>query len=491
MFSVKKEQICSFFCCLLLLRAVLLKHVVINRIKVIKMTHPDWVLKHKIPNSEIRCIRGRYYLYGITSVWCPEKKRTKKKTLKQIGVIDKEYGLIPTGMSRKGKIPKGESKIKNTSSLDTNFLDEFEKIKDPRSKRNKLYSIAEILLVTFLSVICGAEGWQDVENYGKSKINYLRRYLDYTNGIPSDDTIRRFFRSINVDNFKQIFCEWIKSLAKVVDAKVIAIDGKSNRRSYDANGKMLHMVSAFATEARIVLGQEKVAEKSNEIKAIPKLIDLLDVKGHIITIDAMGCQYKIANKIIKKEGDYIFSLKGNQESLSEDITLFFNTENHKKVISSCIDYDKGHGRIETRECFVCNDVQWLRDMHPHWSTINSIIKISAKRELKDKTTEESRYYISSIKDITPPIALKSVRQHWGIENSLHWTLDMSFNEDYSRIRKENAPQVMAIIKHIALNLLQRCKPKRQSIKGLRKICSWDDETLAMLISKGTCQDNFS
>jgi len=288
---------------------------------------------------------------------------------------------------------------------------------------------------------------------------------------------------VDPDHFKQIFSKWVDSLAKTVDAKVIAIDGKSNRRSYDGDGKMLHIVSAFATEARIVLGQEKISDKSNEIKAIPKLLDLFDVKKHIITIDAMGCQYAIANKIVKKEGDYIFSLKGNQEKLSDDVTLFFTETNHKKVILSNIDYDKGHGRIETRECFVCNDVQWLQDRHPRWQTINSIIRIDSTRELKNEITKESRYYISSIKNITPQVALKAIRQHWGIENTLHWTLDMSFNEDYSRIRKGNAPHVMAIIKHLALNLLQRYKSKRQSIRGLRKICSWDDLILDNLVSK--------
>lgn len=266
-------------------------------------------------------------------------------------MIDQEYGLIPTGMSRKGQVPKHESKIKDSAPLETNFLDQFESIDDPRLEKNQLYSVSEILLVTFLAVICGAEGWQDVENYGKAKINYLRNYIDYLNGIPSDDTIRRFFRAVDPDQFKQIFCRWIKSLANVVYAKVIAIDGKSSRRSYDVDEKMLHIVSAFATEARIVLGQEKISEKSNEITAIPKLLDLLDVKGHIITIDAMGCQYAIANKIVGKNGDYIFSLKGNQGDLSEDVTLFLTADKSKKILSSCIDYDKGHGRIETRECF--------------------------------------------------------------------------------------------------------------------------------------------
>lgn len=449
------------------------------------MAHPDWVLKHKIPNSEIRNFNGKYRLYAITSVWCPEKKRTKKVTLKQIGVIDQELGLIPTGMSRRGRVPKGASKLKDDLPLETNFLDSFKEIEDPRLERNRLYTIAEILLVTFLAVICGAEGWQDVENYGKSKLVYLRQYLDYRNGIPSDDTIRRFFRAINPEQFKEIFCTWVRSIALSVGATVIAIDGKANRRSFEGDGPMLHMVSAFATEARVVLAQEKVSDKSNEITAIPKLLDLLDVKGHIITIDAMGCQYAIANKIVAKGGDYIFSLKGNQGALSEDVELFLNTPRYQNT--HCTDYDKGHGRLETRKCFVATDLAWLRERHPNWKTIHSIIRIDSTREVTvrgaKKFTEESRYYISSLQNPKPEAALQAVRDHWGIENTLHWILDMSFNEDYSRIRKENAPQVMAIIRHVALNLLQRGKLKRQSIKGMRKICSWDDETLTDIVSK--------
>lgn len=459
------------------------------------MAHPDWVLKHKIPGSEIRCVRGKYYLYGYTTVWSKEKKRAQKKTTKQIGVITEEFGLIPTGMSRKGKVPKGESKLKVDFPLETNFLDQFEKIEDPRLERNQLYSVSEILLVTFLAVICGAEGWQDVENYGKSKINYLRRYLDYSNGIPSDDTIRRFFRSINPEPFKEIFCTWVRSIASVIGASVIAIDGKSNRRTFDGEGNMLHMVSAFATEARVVLAQEKVADKSNEITAIPKLLELLDVRGHIVTIDAMGCQQAIANKIVSKEGDYIFSLKGNQGSLREDVELFLNAPRQQNSVLTHVEYDKGHGRFETRTCLVSHDVQWLHERHENWKSIQSIIKIDSVRVVtekgKKKTTEETRYYISSLKNPTAETALKAIRDHWGIENTLHWILDMSFNEDYSRIRKANAPEIMAIIRHVALNLLQRGKLKRQSIKGMRKICSWDDLILAELIAKHGGQANSS
>ena len=243
---------------------------------------------------------------------------------------------------------------------------------------------------------------------------------------------------------------------------------------------MLHMISAFSTEARIVLGQEKVSDKSNEITAIPKMLDWLDVKGHIITIDAMGCQHAIATQILKREGDYIFSLKGNQETLARDVQLYFEDPLLTKP-TSFVDYDKGHGRIETRECWVVTDVKWLHDSHPKWSTIKSLIKIESTRELKGKISKETRYYMSSL-TLPPEKILKAIRWHWGIENSLHWILDMSFNEDYSRIRKENAPHIMAIFRHVALNLLQAAKKERQSIKGLRKLCGWDESTLQSVIS---------
>ena len=438
----------------------------------------------KTKNTELRLIRGRYYLYNITSKWDPVKKRPKKITLGAVGTITEEHGLIPVGMSRKGRVPEGALKIKDDPKFETSFMDTFETLEDPRAQRNQLYSVFEILLVTFLAVICGAEGWQDIENYGKAKIQYLRRYCEFRNGIPSDDTFRRFFRSINVEQFKEMFRLWVQSLARTVGAKVIAIDGKSSRRSYDGEDKMLHMVSAYASEARIVLGQEKVSEKSNEITAIPKMLTWLDVKGHIVTIDAMGCQYKIADQILRQEGDYIFSLKGNQANLAKDVELYFADPAHSHELASYTEYDKGHGRLETRHCLVSHDVKWLREMNPRWKSINSIIQIQSRREFKkDKTTEETRYYVSSLKDSSPEQTLKAIRIHWGIENSLHWILDMSFNEDYSRIRKENAPQVMAIIRHFALNLLQQYKPKRQSIRGFRKICSWDDHSLDQLISK--------
>lgn len=336
--------------------------------------------------------------------------------------------------------------------------------------------------LALVAVLCGAEGWTDIEEFGKRKLGLLRRFFDYKNGVPSDDTIRRFFRALNPDTFMKLFREWITKLVATVGSKVIAIDGKTSRRSFDKNQNALHTVSAFATEARIVLGQEKVADKSNEITAIPKLLEWLDISGRIITIDAMGCQYKIANQIIKQGGDYVFALKANQETLFEDVKLFFKSPGELK---SHTDYDKGHGRIEIRAIQVANDVEWLRNMHPNWQTIKSIIKLDSTREIGDKKTEETRYYISSL-DVSAEATLKTIRIHWEVENCLHWILDMSFGEDYSRIRKSNAPYIMTILRHMVCNVLQKAKQTdkdlaRKSIKGLRKACGWDDELLTKIL----------
>lgn len=370
------------------------------------------------------------------------------------------------------------------SAAENNFLDIFEGLDDPRSTRNRLYTMSEILLTTVCAAICGAESWEDVEDFGSAKIDYLRQLLPYKNGIPSDDTFRRFFRALDPDKFQELFRAWVKNIHPMIEEKVIAIDGKSARHSFASDKPMLHMISAYATEARIVLAQEKVTEKSNEITAIPALLEWLDLKNNIVTIDAMGCQYGIADHILKKEGNYIFSLKGNQSSLHDDVKTYLQDQEILKTLNPHEDYDKGHGRIETRTCWVRHDVGWLRERHPHWTSIKSIIRIDSKREIKGKITSETRYYISSLAT-TPQKVLAAIRSHWAIENNLHWVLDMSFNEDQSRIRKHNAPQIMAIIRHIALNLLQLTKDqmKRQSIKRLRKMAGWNDLTLSTILTQ--------
>ncbi len=363
------------------------------------------------------------------------------------------------------------------------FLDHFGSLADPRSVRNKIYPVDEILLTTLCAAIAGAEGWQDVEDFGNIKLDFLRALLPYKNGIPSDDTFRRFFRALNPEHFQTLFRDWTATVfTKKLDAQVIAIDGKAARHSFDNGQKMLHMVSAFASEARLVLGQQKVDEKSNEITAIPDVLKWLNLKGSTVTIDAMGCQHEIGKQIVEQGGDYIFSLKGNQGSLHEDVKLFLTDKTEQLMYQE--DWDKGHGRIECRTCYLTHKVEWTHQRHPHWKTIKSLIRIDARRESKGKITEETRYYIASAAE-TPQSALRKIRSHWAIENSLHWVLDMTFGEDQSRIRKGNAPHCMAIIRHMAQNLLQNTKNQmpRQSIKRLRKMAGWENNFLLKILSQ--------
>lgn len=359
------------------------------------------------------------------------------------------------------------------------FLDHFEDFPDHRIDRKKLYTVQEILIVALCGTICGCEGWEDLEDYGKTKLAFLKRFAPFENGAPSDDTLRRFFRAVDPQEFKKRFVRWTESLCSVL-GKVIAIDGKTARRSFDKHEdlKPLHMVSAFVSEARIVLGQQKTGEKSNEITAIPELLEWLDVRGAIVTIDAMGCQKAIAEKIVDKGGDYIFGLKGNQGNLNDDVRVFFEKTDG---LSSFQDKDWGHGRAETRTCYASNDVRWLIERNPGWKGLSTIIMIESEREEKGEKSFERRFYISS-HHADPEKLLRAIRLHWGVENTLHWILDMSFGEDQSRIRKGNAPENMAIIRHTALNMLQQVKQKRQSIKRLRKLAGWENSVLERILS---------
>lgn len=362
------------------------------------------------------------------------------------------------------------------------FLDFFQDLPDPRINRKKLYSVDEILLLTLAAVVCAAEDWEDIELYGKQKLDYLRRFLPYANGIPSDDTLRRFFRRINPQEFQKRFAAWAENLKTNVQ-KLISIDGKVSRHSFDGDKSPLHTVSAFASEARLVLAQTKVSDKSNEIKAIPELLELLDINGAIVTIDAMGCQREIVEQIIKSKADYVLSLKGNQGTLHQDIKLIFSDDGLLKEldISKGQTVDGGHGRIETRTCRALKIPEALSRAH-QWPGLKTIIEIDSIREHKDHCTREKRYYIASLEKDASALA-HIIRSHWSIENSLHWILDVSFNDDASRIRKGNAPQNIGIIKHAALNMLQQNKQKRESIKGLRKAAGWNDERLTSIIQQ--------
>ena len=369
--------------------------------------------------------------------------------------------------------------------MEAGFLDEFKALEDPRIERKKLHPMEEILFATICGVLCGSESWEALEIFGQVKIDFLREYFPYEHGCASDDTFRRFFRALAPDSFQECFVAWMKRFQIELSKGVIALDGKTSRRTFDGDGNPLHLVSAFASEARMVLAQQKVPTKSNEITALKEILNWLDLRGSVVTIDAMGCQTEIANQIVENGGDYVLALKGNQGTLQEDVKTFFEVElkqsTPKLETFSCT--EKGHGRIESRTCHVSMDVEWLTERHPHWSTITGIACIQSERILKDKTTHETRWYITS-KASSAETILHNVRSHWSVENSLHWVLDMTFGDDQSRIRKDNSPLNMAIIKHIALNICRQNKAKRQSVKQLRMVAGWNDQTLHTLVKAG-------
>jgi predicted transposase YbfD/YdcC len=366
------------------------------------------------------------------------------------------------------------------------FASHFSRLKDPRIKRKKLYPLLEILFVVLCGTICGAESWRDFVLFGKEKIDFLRQYFPFANGIPSKDTFARLFAVLDPETFKSCFIEWVKSFQETLK-DIIAIDGKTLCNSIDALNDVpaIHMVSAFATGARLVLAQQKVNDKSNEITAIPLLLDLLSLKGNTITIDAMGCQKSIAEKIHEKEADYVLALKGNQGSLNEDVQLFLETEAAKKSGSAIEDkyeeVDKGHGRIETRKCLVTSQIDWL-EQKSQWPGLKTIAMIEETRQIGDEISFERRFFISTLSADAKQIAL-AVRAHWLIENALHWTLDVVFNEDNSRVRKKNAGQNMALIRHIVFNMLGNAKKsfKDVGLKALRKKAAWGNSTLDLIL----------
>lgn len=362
------------------------------------------------------------------------------------------------------------------------FLDHFGALEDEREAYKVWHPVPEILLVTLCGVLAGAEGWEDIEDYGESKLELLRSMLPFTQGIPSDDTLRRFFRAICPKRFAEIFADFVRDLLPQTADRLIAIDGKTSRRSKDGARRALHLVSAFATEARLVLAQTATSEKSNEITVIPELLQLLDLRGATVSIDAMGCQREIAQQITDGGGDYLLGLKGNQGTLHDDVRLFFEQPppGGDYALASWEEHDKGHGRIESRRCDITARIDWLQEQHA-WPGLRSIARITATRCVGAGVSTESRYYLTSLSP-DPKRILENTRSHWAIENTLHWTLDMSFGDDACRIRKDNAPLALATIRHVALNLLQAAKHKRESIKRLRKKAGWDNAILKRILN---------
>ena len=355
----------------------------------------------------------------------------------------------------------------------------FSNLTDPRVERTKDHLLDDIIFIAIASVICGAESWNDMENYGKSKEPWLNGFLQLPNGIPSHDTFNRVFSTLDPEELETCFLDWVKSVAQITKGEVVSIDGKSIRGSKEKGSKsIVHMVSAWANANHMVLGQVKVDEKSNEITAIPKLLEVLVLEGCIVTIDAMGCQKEIAKKIIKKGADYILAVKGNQGSLEEGAK---DTLKFAKPFDEDEHLDSGHGRIETRKCYLYNDFSHI-DEPSKWKDLKAIVKIKAERYIKStgQTQKETRLYITSCKG-SAKVINSAIRAHWGVENSLHWVLDVSFGEDASRKRDGHSAQNFSILNRIALNLVKNEHSKKRSVKGKRLDAGWDNDYLLKIM----------
>ena len=370
------------------------------------------------------------------------------------------------------------------------LITNFSILKDPRIDRTKRYPLIEIIFLVISATISGCDGWKAIRDFGVIKLEWLRKFLPYKEGIPVDDTIARVMRRINTKQFRDCFIKWMKYVSKKTDNDIIAIDGKTLRGSYDNGSEKaaIHMVSAWSTANGLVLGQEKTSEKSNEITAIPKLLEILDLKGCIVSIDAMGCQTEIAKQIIKKSADYILALKGNQGNLFADVSSFFNAafaNNFKDIEHNFYEeFDYGHGRIETRKCWVVNPNKFKGCFLNlgKWCNLQGIIMVKSKRELKDKITEDTRFYITSHK-ANAKFFSEAIRKHWQVENSLHWTLDVSMKEDSSRIRIGASPENYSTIRHIALNIIRSDKSIKGSVKSKMNIAALDDDFRTSLINQ--------
>jgi predicted transposase YbfD/YdcC len=369
------------------------------------------------------------------------------------------------------------------------IADHFANIEDPRVERTREHALIDIMVIAICAVICGANHWTEVELFGQAKKKWFQTFLKLANGIPSHDTFGRVFASLDPKQFQASFLNWIQSVSQLLPAEVVAIDGKVIRRSHDRGiGKeAIHMVSAWATANRIVLGQRKVAEKSNEITAIPELLQALALSGCIVTIDAMGCQTEIVQTIIEQGADYVLALKGNQGNLSQDVQEAF-AYGHKTNFEQVIhDYHKtvgkGHGRLEIRECWTMPVAEWCEHIRhvEAWANWQTMVMVKSQRQSEGETTEETRFFISSLGSNAQEL-LAAVRTHWEIENGLHWVLDVAFREDESRIRKGFGQENFALLRHIALNLLKQDKSTKVGIKSKRLKAGWDETYLLSLLT---------
>jgi predicted transposase YbfD/YdcC len=359
------------------------------------------------------------------------------------------------------------------------FIACFEGLQDPRTGNAGLHDLHELLFIALCTVLSGGQGATDMARFAAAKEPFLRGFLKLESGLPSHDTFSRLFRLLDPEQFRLVFQRFMARFSETVQG-VVAIDGKVLRRSFDraSNKSALHMVSAWGCEQQMVLGQIATDAKSNEITAVPKLLEMLSLKDTIVTVDALNCQREIAQKIIDRGGDYALALKGNQGTLHDDVVTYFNDPASKtSTAKPAVEGD--HGRIETRTATVSTDIEWLQDNH-QWPGLAAIGKVDRTRETKGKTTSETAYYLFSA-PLSPERGNEVVRSHWGVENRLHWRLDVTMNEDQDRTRLDNGPHNLAVLRHMALNVMQKDKSKN-SLRGKFMRAGWDDRYMVQLLA---------
>jgi predicted transposase YbfD/YdcC len=373
---------------------------------------------------------------------------------------------------------------------DASLVSHFAELTDPRIDRTRLHDLLDIVAIAICAVVAGADSWDDIEDFGHAKHAWLKTFLALPNGIPSHDTFRRVFERLDPDEFQRCFLRWVEALHEATERRVVAIDGKSLRRSFDrAKGKSaLHLVHAWATANHLLLGQVAVDEKSNEITAIPKLLKVLELSGAIVTIDAMGCQKEIARTIRGEGADYLLALKGNHEHLFEQVVAFWGEAYRRgfkgyDVMTYHRQWNEGHGRFEARRCWATSDLSWLEGRED-WPDLRSVVFVESERFVGESLAVEERYYLSSL-PADAKLLNEAARSHWSVENALHWVLDVTFQEDRSRIKKGNAAENFGLLRRLALCLLKREATSKRSIKGKRLRAAWDDTYLLRVLCGNT------
>lgn len=359
------------------------------------------------------------------------------------------------------------------------ILEHFAIVVDPRLDRNKEHKLIDIITITICAVICGADTWVDIADFGDAKKDWLKKFLELPNGIPSHDTFRRVFSILDPDEFQKGFLSWVHEISRLTKGNVIAIDGKSARRAHGKDTKPIHIISAFAVENGVTLGQKKVDGKTNEITAIPELLKLLELNGCIITIDAMGTQGWIVKKLREKGADYALTVKANQKRLLQDIQKTIDGTEKNSALQYCRTSESTHGREEIRECWITDDLAFIRDQ-AKWIDICSIARITHTRTINGKTTTETRHYITSLEK-NPEKLLKAVRDHWAVENTLHWTLDVAFREDDSRAFTGHSQENFSLLRKLSAALLKQETSEKVGIAAKRKIAGWSEEYLEKVL----------